>query len=337
MIKLLLIFIIFGCCSTISYAQVRNLYCNVGKDASLTSNYACIFNQQTLLNNEIAQIVPTHFNGTTNLNITVVRFNGSSIYALPSVIFTTFPNTAYISTPYSKIQQIKPNTFLNAVKLINLDLKFNQLTTIPQDAFLGASNLNDLHLGYNMITTIDKNAFRGLPKLTFLMMSYNQFKTLDPLTFSTITSVLSIYLYNSGLTTIDENIFAYNTKLQVASLAYNQFTSLPPNLFKNNLDLVIVYLMENKISSLSYTMFSHLKKLQTLMFDNNVCANFRVMTNPVNMTIVENALKNCTQIAPSPTCVDKSNDLAKIMGNMILDLNTVLGNYSLILSNFIKT
>jgi carboxypeptidase N regulatory subunit len=341
MIKLLLILIIFGCCSTISYAQVRNLYCNVAKDTSYTSYYACTFNQQTLYNNEIAQIVPTYITGITNLNVSVVRFNGSSIYSLPAAIFTTFPNTNIMFATYIGIQEIKPNTFLNAAKLSQLYLYNNKLTTLPQDAFSGASNLVVLYVNSNQISTIDKNAFRGLSKVAALSIAFNPLKTLDPLTFSTLPLLQIIHLYSNGLTTLDENIFAYNTNLEVAHLAYNQLTSLPPNLFKYNLKLYFVLLQQNKITSLSYSMFSHLKNFKYLYLENNICINKSftpTSTNPtINMTEVENALKNCTQIPSSPTCVDKSNDLAKIMGNMILDLNTVLGNYSTVLSNFIKT
>jgi Leucine-rich repeat (LRR) protein len=340
MIKLLLTLISFGCCLTIAYAQVRNLYCNVGKDTLYIGNYVCIFNQQILYNNEIAQIVPTYITGITNLNVSIVRFNSSSLYSLPAAIFTTFP-LRIVFAQNSGIREIKPNTFLNAAKLETLYLTSNNLTTIPQDAFLGASNLFFLDVNFNQITTVDKNAFRGLTKFTNLFMGFNQLKTLDPLTFSTLTSLQAVHLYYNGLTTLDENTFTYNTKFQAAIINNNQITSLPPNLFKNNFNLVQVWFHNNKITSLSYPMFSHLTKLQHLLLNNNICTNLRIVTNStnptINMTEVENALKNCTQIPSSPTCVDKSNDLAKIMGNMILDLYTVLGNYSTVLSNFIKT
>ncbi len=66
-----------------------------------------------------------------------IWFSSSSIYSVPSEVFTEFPIAKSFGAPGNKIQEIKPNTFAKAKNLEDITLSKNLLTFLHLDTFKG--------------------------------------------------------------------------------------------------------------------------------------------------------------------------------------------------------
>jgi hypothetical protein len=108
---------------------------------------------------------PCNFSNVPNMEIV-----DSSLYSIPTILFTTFPNLQYLYIKNSDIQEIRSNTFQLASKLSHFYFLNRDIQKINANAFSGANSLSLLYLQcYNSNTAIvDVNAFRGLPGLAFL-------------------------------------------------------------------------------------------------------------------------------------------------------------------------
>jgi Leucine-rich repeat (LRR) protein len=170
--------------------------------AALTSSSssACSFDSQVLGISDTATFTVSP--GLTPANIQHIYFNwivakSMSFYYIPASLFTYFPSVYSIYFGNGNIQEIRSNTFLNAIKLQYLSLPSNNISTLGSDAFKGALNLYFLDLISNQLSSIDANAFRGLSKLYYLYLKSNKLTTLHAQTFAPLSSLNTLYLaYN---------------------------------------------------------------------------------------------------------------------------------------------
>jgi hypothetical protein len=97
---------------------------------------SCSFADMTVRQNEAVsiKIEPPSLDG---VKMTYVRILRSSIYSLPRGIFTKFPNLKSFHAPGQNIQQLKPDTFTDEIKLEVINLENNELTFLHQDTFNG--------------------------------------------------------------------------------------------------------------------------------------------------------------------------------------------------------
>lgn len=73
--------------------------------------------------------------------------------------------------------------FKNMGKLVNLNLRYNQITTIKPKAFDDLVSLRELWLNDNMIETLDENLFAKMTSLEKIGLFNNKIKFLNPETF----------------------------------------------------------------------------------------------------------------------------------------------------------
>jgi hypothetical protein len=115
---------------------------NVSADQTITCELppntptGCYISSVTIGPNETVSIKTDPEDADAN-SITFVQFTRSSLYAVPREVFTKFPNLNRFHVGHQKIQEIPPNTFLNARKLTFLDLGSNALTSLAVETFKG--------------------------------------------------------------------------------------------------------------------------------------------------------------------------------------------------------
>jgi hypothetical protein len=112
-------------------AVQKTMTCKVAENS-----FACTVYEATIGPND-AVLVKTDPGNFDPNRITWVQIYQSSLYAVPREVFEKFPNLKDIHIGRQKIQQIRPNTFLNARKLTFLDLGSNALTSLAVETFKG--------------------------------------------------------------------------------------------------------------------------------------------------------------------------------------------------------
>jgi hypothetical protein len=97
---------------------------------------ACLFNGVTLGPSEAVSIKtdPANFNAN---KIEWVVFSSSSVYSVPSEVFTKFPNLKLFWASGQKIQEVKMDCFWNARNLEQIWMSNNALTFLHRDTFKG--------------------------------------------------------------------------------------------------------------------------------------------------------------------------------------------------------
>jgi hypothetical protein len=98
--------------------------------------YICEYYNVKIEANETVAVYSAPSSADVKKVYTVV-FLESSIYSVPSEIFTKFPNLEDFRAKGQNIQEIKPNTFKNARNLKLITLSGNELTYLHRDIFQG--------------------------------------------------------------------------------------------------------------------------------------------------------------------------------------------------------
>jgi Leucine-rich repeat (LRR) protein len=166
---------------------------------------------------------------------------------------------------------IQSNAFSNfeAIKLIEIDLSWNQIRQISADTFRGLSNLEALKLNKNEIGLIEAGSFRTLKKLKSLNLSDNHLKAITRKTFSGLENLETLGLSKNQIGTIEAGSFQRLAQLKILELWSNKLTSLDETTFVGLVELEALFLFSNPvISSLDYSVFSHLPSLKYLYIIN---------------------------------------------------------------------
>jgi hypothetical protein len=95
-----------------------------------------LFFNVTIEKNEVVSITTIPEDADPS-SITWVQFFESSIYSVPSKIFTKFPNVKDFIASRQNIQEINQDTFKDATNLERIDLYKNELTFLHADTFRG--------------------------------------------------------------------------------------------------------------------------------------------------------------------------------------------------------
>lgn len=186
---------------------------------------------------------------------------------------------------YNKINNL--NGTLNSIRLIVLDLSYNEITTISDNYFNKLTQLTTLDLSHNKLGNINNDLFDKLIQLERLYLQKNELKSLPQNLFMPLHNLLRLdlsYNYidgigskdflidliglNSNVThltlnnvndTFDKQIFVLYNNLQEVSIADNNLNEIP--LFP--IDLIRLDLSGNNFTELKAKDF-HYKKLKVL-------------------------------------------------------------------------
>jgi Leucine-rich repeat (LRR) protein len=258
------------------------------------------FTGQTVGANDTVTSISQPYNASA---IQTVLFNASSIYHVPAILFTTFPNLQNLYMQGIGVREIRNNTFLNAKKLVYLSLLLNDIFAFPANTFSGATSLQILEYATNYYNTnynytaVDANAFRGLPSLVYVYLLIVNMPTIAKTSFSDSPNLQTISIRNAMLGSVDPTAFCTLKNLKSLALNQNNLTTIDGTIFQQNSLLNYIDLSNNKLNAIHQATFSNLTKLTTLDLANNVCVNQTFIspnsTTPINLNDVSNALCNC--------------------------------------------
>jgi Leucine-rich repeat (LRR) protein len=288
------IIVIFICTAVLkSIAGDRPLICDA-KDNT------CTFNSKVLYENQNASIfVDRNDNRCDDLDVTKVFFTSSSIYYIPSELFTVFQNIDYLELKTQHVKEIRSGTFNDAKSLRSLQLHSNKITKLMAYN-LRADNLKELYIQNNQIEKIDENAFMGS------------------------TALEIVHLCGNKLKGIPEKLFKNLFKLKNLSFNYNQIEFLPPNLFSNNYYLETLHLRVNRFKTISHKMFSHLINIRNLYLNGNICIDKIYTTDAFAvMGTIENNLVNCTIGTVETSITESPGKLWEILNKMDQKFDTL--------------
>ena len=114
------------------------------------------------------------------------------------------------------------------------------------------------YLAGRQITSISTGTFTGLTQLQRLNLFNNLLTSLDASIFNGLSQLRVLELTGNQLTSLDASIFAGLTQLQQLWLQNNNLISLDRNIFIGLLNLETVYLFSNPISSLQPSLVKQL-------------------------------------------------------------------------------
>jgi hypothetical protein len=132
----------------------------------------CTFSRVTIGQNETVTIRTDPVDLSVN-TITEVVFDGSSIYSVPSEIFTKFPNTKQFYASRQLINEVYTNTFHSGKKLELIGLGDNLLTFLDANTFKGLLGLKQIYLDNNNLHALHPRMFAHLAKLNRLHLGDN--------------------------------------------------------------------------------------------------------------------------------------------------------------------
>lgn len=181
-----------------------------------------------------------------------VKFNESSIQAIPTIIFDEFRRLEILELNWVGLRNIYPNSFTGAESLKVLQAFGNKLTTLNGFAFDGAKNLEILDLSQNLISNINVETFAGLELLKELSLSSNRISILDEQTFQPLKNLTWIWLDRNEIKIIAVNLLVSSQSLQGMYLNDNSISALSPILLDRLPELRFLFLSGNNCTSSNF-------------------------------------------------------------------------------------
>ena len=138
-------------------------------------------------------------------------------------------------------------------KNINMEvlrLQCNNLTYIPKRIFDNLVKLKDLNLSHNKISSLPGGIFDNLVNLTLVYLTDNILTFLSENVFDNNTSLVHISLSKNLLTSLPENLFNKNILLKFLLLGDNKLEVIPEGLLKNLVNLIDFKCFNNELISL---------------------------------------------------------------------------------------
>lgn len=200
-------------------------------------------------NNEISMVADKAFEGLKILKS--IDMNSNKIVALPSELFRDQSNSLEeILLHDNKITVLSPNLFSNLSQLQVLDVSKNQLTSswVNRNTLKGLIRLVLLDLSFNQINKLDLNIFTDLFSLQVLNLCHNQIEVLSTDTFALLNNLHKLYLSHNKIKYLDAYSLNHLYTLSELAIDNNLITDLHPDTFRNCSALEKLHLNMNKLT-----------------------------------------------------------------------------------------
>jgi hypothetical protein len=184
-----------------------------------------------------------------------VIFSMSSLYYLPAMLFTTFPNLEKLVLENTDLTEIRPNTFQNAEKLNSITFKYCNIKNLPAYAF-AAPHLQKIYIRKSKSKTIvDPNAFRGVPYLMDIEVSRANMTAIQNTAFIDTRYLERVLFQDSLINFIEPNAFA--GRLFTLGLRFNNLKTVDKALIQNDGGLKKIWLDHNQLTTLDDSFFKY--------------------------------------------------------------------------------
>ncbi|XP_074603406.1 toll-like receptor Tollo [Brevipalpus obovatus] len=199
----------------------------------------------SLASNKLVQLPSRLFRGSQEL--LTLNLQNNSLHHLETGLLKGLAKLLTLNLSHNQItsDRINKDTFVDLIRVVELDLSYNKLKRIRQDFFGTLYSLQVLNLAYNSITHIEDYAFVALYNLHLLILDGNKLKTIEP------------YMFEGPVV------------LSELSLNENEISSIHMDSLKNCSSLRSLYLKGNSLAQVPRAI-GNLRELKTLNLASNV-------------------------------------------------------------------
>ena len=211
--------------------------------------------------------------------------SGNQLNVLADNIFESSKYLLSLNVSHNRLSRLPAGSL--SPRLVYVDFSHNQASSpIAADMFNGLIKVNEIHLGHNKLTSLPLQIFGSCRELKYLDLSHNDISFVEELMFANAVSLEEIDLSYNQLTDIGR-VFKDLEHLKVLNLARNKLTSIIPYQFPPKIHHID--LSNNLISSIQDRSFSYLLNIRTVDLSANklsrinvkgVETSYRLITRP---------------------------------------------------------
>jgi Leucine-rich repeat (LRR) protein len=206
------------------------------------------------------------------VNLISLYIQNNSISALSPQVFSKLERLQLLDLSRNSLtsQWIKEDLFQGLIRVVVINLSYNQLTRIDAALFKDQISLQALHLQNNQIDFVSPAAFQSLSNLHTLDLSHNRLSYIDGATFSNLLVLTRLFLDHNQIRKMDPDSLNNCTTLEDLGLSRNLLEEVPAAFQSSSLGLLkTLDIGENKITRISNLSFVGMSQLYGLRMVEN--------------------------------------------------------------------
>lgn len=221
-----------------------------------------------LFNNSVNVLAPGLLEGLDHLVILDMSRNELTSSWVNKDTFSGLIRLVVLNIGYNQLTKIDSHLFQDLYSLQILNLEHNHIESIADHSFSALSNLHALKLSYNRLMRIEIFHFSGLYVINQLFLDHNRIKSIDRQTFENCSNLHDLGLFGNELSEIPESIKQLHF-LKSLDLGGNRIQSVANSSFEGLDQLTTMIISDNEISSIANNTFSTLPSLRVLNLASN--------------------------------------------------------------------
>ncbi|XP_066138192.1 toll-like receptor Tollo [Euwallacea fornicatus] len=221
-----------------------------------------------LQNNSLSVLAPGLLEGLDQLRVLDLSHNELTSRWVNRDTFSGLVRLVVLNLGYNQLNRVDSALFHDLYTLQILNLEHNLITVMAEGAFSELKNLHALTLSHNKIARIESYHFAGLYALNQLLLDQNEIEYIHPKSFENVTNLQDLGLNGNMLGGVPAGIGQLRF-LKTLDLGKNHIESVTNASFEG-LDLLYgLRLVDNHIINVSRDAFSTLPSLQVLNLASN--------------------------------------------------------------------
>ncbi|XP_014216739.1 toll-like receptor 6 [Copidosoma floridanum] len=240
----------------------------VALPADVFRDAATSLKELKLQNNSLAVLAPNLMANMQQLVALDLSRNVLTSSGMDSGTFAGLIRLIVLDLSFNQLTHVNELMFKDLYTLQILSLKFNELTDIPADTFAPMSNLHTLELSHNRLKRLDAQSLNGLFALSLLALNYNLIEGIHPDAFKNCSSIQDLQLSGNSLDVVPGALRDMGI-LKMLDLGENRISSLERANFEGLSGLYGLRLMNNAIGNVTRDVLAEMPALQILNLAKN--------------------------------------------------------------------
>lgn len=196
----------------------------------LTSIMASAFSPLTglksldLSENQIHRMDNNAFEGIGHSVHRLILHNALRMEAPPAKLLQKLTAVNYLDMSNNALSSIADNTFFESKNLLQLNLRFNKLSSLPHNLFdyNRVPKLQTLFLSFNNIKEIKESTFSRLEELEVLELNENEIQIIHSKAFHDLPNLKILNLAGNKVFVMEDEAFENLPRLQLLNLSHNR-------------------------------------------------------------------------------------------------------------------
>ncbi len=219
--------------------------------------------------NNISTLREKQFNGLVELIVLDLSYNEIFYFEGNAFQGQGLDKLIDLNLKNNQLREIEQEDLNNLLSLQNINIDFNKLRRIRYGVFNSLAKIENISLQNNKIKQIDKNAFSGLFSLKNIWLNRNKIKEIDKSLIEGLNLTV-LNLSSNLIETVDAKIFNFSFKIDLSDNLIKKNPNLT-NYFENYSQTDPVWRLEeinldkNQITTMNQTGFIFLKNIKTFV------------------------------------------------------------------------